>query len=357
MIAESAIDMQKLDRFMNMIMGHMSGAVASFMCSLGDRLNLFKVLAAAGPATSAELAERANISERYAREWLSTLASAGYLEYDPLSRRFTLPPEHALVLAAEGAPMFMGGAYQQLPALLGPLDQVARAFRDGGGVSQELYDQNLWAGMERISAGWFDNLLVQQWIAALPDVQARLTSGGRVADIGCGGGRALITLAKAFPNSRFVGYDMFQPAIERATQNAAAAGVADRVRFENRDAIAGLTDQYDLITTFDVVHDLVDPLRVLQAIRQALAPGGTYLLLEMNGSDNLEENAGPIGTILYGTSVMYCTPTSLANGGDGLGTLGLPEPKVRQLCADAGFSSVQRVPVQNPFNILYEVKP
>ncbi len=342
---------------MTRIMGDMSAAVVSMMCALGDRLGFFKNLAMQGPATSAELAARTRTNERYVREWLSALSSAGYLEYDPTSKHFTLPPEHAIALAGEGSPMFMGGAYQQLPALLERLDQVEHAFRHGGGVPQDAYSENLWEGMERISAGWFDHLLVQQWIPAIPDIQAKLERGAYVVDVGCGSGLALIRLAQAFPNSRFVGYDGYGPVISHANSNAAAAGVVDRVRFEQRDVVETLPEQYDLITTFDVLHDVVNPHALLQTIRRALKPEGTYLLLEMNCSDKLEENVGPVAAILYSTSVLYCTPTSLANGGEGLGTMGLPESKVREFCAQAGFSSVSRVPTYNPFNILYEVKP
>ena len=354
---QPAIDMEKVGAFLNKVMGDMSGAIVSAMCILGDRLNLFKCLAANGPTTSAELAVRAGINERYAREWLSVLASAGYLEYDPATQHFTLPPEHALIIAQEGGPMFMGGGYQQLAGLLEPLDQLTQAFLQGGGVPQEAYGENLWAGMERMSATWFENLLVQQWIPAVPDVQAKLESGACVADIGCGGGRALIKLAQAFPNSRFVGYDTFAGAIARARGNAEIAGLAERVRFEQRDVVDGLPEQYDLIVTFDSVHDFINPYAGLQAIRRALLPGGTYLLLEMNCSDKLEESAGLVGTILYGTSVLYNLPVSLAYGGNGLGTMSFPESKVQELCTEAGFSSVHRLPIENPFNILYQVKP
>ena len=351
-----AFDAAKAGAFMNRVVGDLAGAVASTMCTIGDRLGLFKALAGLGPATSAELAAASGHSERYVREWLSALASAGYLEYDPESRCFTLPPEHAPVLAQEGGPMFMGGVYQHLPGLFGVLDPLAEAFRHGGGVAQGSYDDDFREGMERISAGWFDNFLVQYWINAVPGVKARLECGAHVADVGCGSGRALINLARAFPNSHFVGYDVFGPAVERANANAEAAGVADRLRFERHDATEGLPGRYDLITTFDVIHDIAKPLEVLRGFRQALLPSGTYLMLEIKCSDRLEENAGPFGAILYGTSVLYCTPTSLANGGEGLGTMGMPESKVRALCAEAGFSSVRRLPFENPFNVLYEVR-
>jgi SAM-dependent methyltransferase len=349
-------DMAGAQTFATQVMADLSGAVVSLMCVLGDRLDLFKNLAAHGPATSAELADRAGADKRYTHDWLGALASAGYLEYEPESRRFTLPPEHALALAVEGNPMFMGGAYQQIAGLLEALDLLTVAFRNGEGLAQEAYSENVWEGMERISAGWFDHLLVQQWIPMVPEVQAKLEDGAHVADIGCGSGRALIKLAQAFPNSSFVGYDTFEPVLARANATAEAASVTDQVRFEKRDVLEGLPEQYDLITTFDVVHDFVDPVTGLEVIRRSLLPGGTYLLLEINCSDKLEENAGPVGTILYGTSVLYSKPVSLANGGKGQGTLSLPEYKVQELCAKTGFRQVRKL-TDTPFNILYEVKP
>lgn len=198
---------------------------------------------------------------------------------------------------------------------------------------------------------------MQEWIPAVPKVQAKLERGALAADVGCGRGRALIRLAQAFPKSRFVGYDAFEPTIGRARANAEAAGVADRVRFERRDVVEGLPEQYDLIVTFDVVHDAVDPGGLLRAIRRGLRPDGTYLLLEINCSDKLEENLGQLGTLFHGYSILYCLTSSLAEGGEGLGTLGLPESKVRELAAEAGFRAVRRLPLENPFNVLYEVEP
>jgi len=347
----------RAEAFSSRIMGDLSGAVASIMCAIGDRLGLFKDLAARGPSTSQELARRTGINERYAREWLRALTSAGYLDYAPETERFTLPPEHALYLASEGGPMFLGGVFQHLPGLFRPLELVVQAFLQGGGVPQAAYDQDFRAGMERISACWFDNFLVPVWIAALPHVQEKLTRGARVADIGCGGGRALINLALAFPKSTFVGYDCFEPAIASASAAAKQANVDARVKFEQRDALAPLPEAFDLVTAFDVIHDVANPVVVLTSIRRALLPGGAFLMLEINSSDKVEENVGPIATMLYGTSVLYCTPTSIANGGRGLGTMGLPESAVRKLCNQAGFREIERLPFENPFNVLYEIRP
>ena len=354
-MANVPVDQEKVHDFVGKVLGDTSGLTTTILAALGDRLNLFKTLAAHGAATSAELAKAASINERYAREWLGGMASAGYVQYDPATRRFTLPPEHVPVLAEEAGPMYFGGAHQMLLGTFGVLDQLTTAFRQGGGVTQPAYSEDWWAGMERFTAGWFENLLLSQWIPAMPRVKEALERGADVADVGCNRGRALMKLARAFPRSRFVGYDVFEPAIRLATERAAAAGLSDRIRFEQRDVSKGLPEQFDVITTFDVIHDAVDPLGLLRTIRQALRPGGTYVCLDINCSDKLEENAGPLGALFHGFSVLYCMTTSLSRGGAGLGTVGLPESKLKELATEAGFANVRRVPLENPFNNLYEV--
>ena len=207
--------------------------------------------------------------------------------------------------------------------------------------------------MERFTAGWFENLLLGEWLPAVPEVRAKLEHGAKVADVGCGAGRALIKLAGAFPNSTCSGYDAFAGQLARARQNAASAGLGDRITFERRDVAAdGLPERFDVITTFDVVHDAVDPLALLKAIRAGLEPGGIYLLLEINCADHAHDNQGPIAQVLYGFSLLYCMTSSLAHDGAGLGTCGLPESNIRALAAEAGFGTVTRV-AENPFNVLY----
>ena len=356
MQTEAGVEQTKVDQFVGKVLGDTSAALVTLLAAIGDRLGLFKELAASGPISSGEFASRAGINERYAREWLGGMATAGYIAYDASTQRFNLPREHAPALAQEAGPFFFGGVYEMFPALAGVFDRVTDAFRRGGGVPQSAYDAHLWDGMERFTMAWFENLLTQQWIPAMPDVQAKLEMGARVADVGCGRGRALIKMAQAFPKSRYVGYDVFRPSVERATANAEAAGVTSQVTFRQHDASQGLPEQYDVVTTFGVVHDAADPRGLLRAIRAALRPGGIYVCLDINCSDKLEENAGPLGAMFHGFSVLYCMTTSLANGGVGLGTVGLHEPKVRELCAEAGFSSVRHVPMENPFNNLYEVR-
>jgi 2-polyprenyl-3-methyl-5-hydroxy-6-metoxy-1,4-benzoquinol methylase len=357
MTTQQTIDQAKADAFVGKVLADTAALAVTVMSSIGDRLGLFKILAQQGPATSVELADRAHVNERYTREWLGAMASAGYLEYDPTTRRFTLPPEHVPVLAQEGGPVFFGGVQEEMVGLVGPISQLIQAFRNGGGVPMEAYDPSTWEGLTRFTNGWFENLLVPVWMPAMPEVQAKLERGALVADVGCGHGKALIKLAQTYPQSRYVGYDNFAPSIEQAKANAEAAGVADRLSFQHLDASQGLPEQYDVITTFDVVHDAVNPRGLLRAIRNGLRPDGRYVCLEINSSDKLEENIGPLGALFYSCSVLYCMTTSLAHHGEGLGTVGIPESKMHELCAEAGFSHVRRVPMENPFNILYEVTP
>src|SRR6266851_8987904 len=267
MTAYQSIDPAMIEAFLGKAMVDTASAVVMVMASIGDRLGLFKQLAEA-PATSEELAERAHINERYAREWLGAMASAGYLEYDAAAGRFTLPPEHAPVLAQEGGPVFLGGVQEEFVGLVGPINKLMQAFRSGGGVPMEAYDPSTWEGVTRFTSSWFENLLLPVWLPAMPEVLAKLERGALVADVGCGQGKALIKLAQTYPQSRYVGYDSFAPSIEQAKTHAEAAGVADRVCFQQLDVSAGLPEHYDVITTFDVVHDAVNPRGLLQAIRK-----------------------------------------------------------------------------------------
>jgi SAM-dependent methyltransferase len=354
---EIVFDEAKVEEFLGKVLGDTSGLTVTVLASLGDRLGLWKDLAANGPATSQELATRTGIHERYAREWLGGMAAAGYLDYDPGTERFTLPPEHAPVLADEGGPAFFGGVHQMLHGMVTVYDRLLEAFRTGRGVPQSSYHDDMWDGMERFTAGWFNNLLVQEWIPALPEVQAVLERGADVADVGCGRGRGLVKLAEAYPKSRYVGFDVFEPTITVARANAEASRVSNRVRFEARDCAEGIPGEFDVIFTFDVVHDAVDPAGLLREIRAALRPGGTYVCLDINCSHRLEENVGPLGAFFHGASILYCMTTSLAGDGAALGTVGLHPLKLEELAGEAGFTRVTKLPLENPFNNVYELKP
>ena len=357
MTAETqALDQTKVEQFMGKTLGDAAGLFASVMAIVGDRLGLFAALADCGPASAAELAERAGVDQRYALEWLRGMYAAGSLELDG-DGRFVLPAEHAQVLAADGGPFFMGGAFELTYGYLQPIDRLIEAFRSGGGVPQSAYPQETWDGMCRFSRPFYRNLLVQQWLPAFNGLAERLEQGARWADVGCGAGEALIALGQAFPNSTFVGYDQFERQLDLAARSAKDAGVEDRVRFELLDAARGIPERFDVISTFDVVHDATDPDGLVKAIHGALAEGGVYVLQEINSGDDPAENVGPLATLLYGCSLLYCMTTSLAHGGHGLGTCGLPPARVQELCSRAGFSQARRVPIEDPFNVLYEVRP
>lgn len=347
-----SIDQEKHQRFTDAAISDVKGTLVLMMANLGDRLGLFRALAAEG-GTSAEIAERTGLRERYVREWLAGMACAGYLEFDPATRAFALPPEAAPALADESSPFFLGGIYQEMPALWRILGKLESRFAEGGGLSISDYGRDWWDGMERFTASWFDNFLLQEWIPRAGDLRERLEQGLHVADVGCGRGRALARLAKAFPGMTGVGYDLSEGNLERARRLAEDEGVSDRLTFERRDVHAGLSGTFGLVTCFDALHDLADPAGALRAIHDALEEGGSCLLLEFKVSGRLEENVGPLGAMLYGWSLTYCLTTALAAGGEGVGTCGMPEERVRDLALGAGFSSVELVPFDNPFNNLY----
>lgn len=353
----AAFDKEKAKRFMGKFQTDLAAAMSTRMCAIGDRLGLFKALAEHGPATSAELAECADINERYAREWLQGLTAAGYFEVDPETMRYTLPAEHSMPLVDEDGPLFQGGILELMAHSMTPFDELVDAFRNGGGVAQSSFHPDLYHGMCRSSGVRYKNLLLQEWIPAMPDIKAMLEMGVSVADVGCGNGVALLKLAEAFPNSTFVGFDAFAPQVEGANIRAKETGMADRVEFAVADGAERLPASYDIIFTFDVIHDMPRPREAMRNIRAHLNPGGVYVLQEITSEDETHANIGPIATLKYGMSLHYCMTTSLANQGEGLGTCGMPEKAVRSMAAETGFSKVVKAPCCNDFISLYELWP
>jgi 2-polyprenyl-3-methyl-5-hydroxy-6-metoxy-1,4-benzoquinol methylase len=354
----STLETAAVEAFQEKVLGDYAGANAFFMASIGDRLGIFGALVRSGPATSEELATRTQLEGRYLREWLAGMAAAGYLEYDRSTGRYALPRDHAPVLAEEAGPFFFGNAFFDFSTNFGETyHRLLGAFREGGGVPQDVYGAEVAESIERFTAPWFEHRLIDEWLPAMPDVLAKLERGASVCDVGCGRGRAVVKLAGAFPKSHFVGYDIYEPAILAARASAKRAGVADRARFEVRDAAAPLGEGFDLVTTFDVLHDSADPRAILREIHSALAADGRYVCVDINCSDKPEENVGPLGTVMYGLSLAYCLPVSLAEGGAGLGTLGLPERRLTDLAVAAGFTTVRRLPIDDPFNNVYEISP
>lgn len=355
--SQPVVDPLESQRFSEKAFADVMGAMNVFMCVFGDRLGLFKDLAMHGPASSSELAVRTGIVERMAREWLSQMACAGYLKYDPADGRFSMPPEHIPTLAEEGGPGFMGGLYQNFQSIeQGLLSKLLRAFRTGGGVAYSEYDDNFWDGQDRFSISNLRHTLVQQYIPAMPDVLAALARGAQVADVGCGRGGILLMLAEAFPQARFTGYDAYAPNIARAQVNVQAAGLADHVKYVCQDASRGLPERSDIILSFDVLHHATNVVAFLRTIRESLNPGGIYVCQEAACADTLEANIASGGAMLYASGVMACVPQVLSEGDEAVGPAGLPFSRMRVLTEQAGFSEIRLVPLEGAAINLYEIK-
>jgi 2-polyprenyl-3-methyl-5-hydroxy-6-metoxy-1,4-benzoquinol methylase len=341
--------MDQVMEFAFKVVNELGAAMAAPHIYIGDRLDLFKTLAAEGPITVPQLAGKTGLQERYLREWAAAMAASGYLSYNATTQAFTLPPAHAAVLADEDSPVFVGGFAQMLPDHYAVIPGIIKAFREGGGVPYSQYTNDTFQGTERFFRPGYINFLVQQWIPAIGFAD-RLAAGAKVADVGCGRGQAICTMAGAFPKSSFTGFDNHAPGIEAARTNAAKAGVTGNTRFDVRGATELPQDaSFDLISTLDSLHDMVDPHGAGRSIYGALKPGGAWLIVEPNVSDKLEENLNPVGRIFYSVSMLQCMTASLAHGGTGYGACMGPS-KVRQIAEEAGFAKFKRVAIENPFN-------
>ncbi|MGE0680588.1 MAG: methyltransferase domain-containing protein [Candidatus Binatia bacterium] len=351
------MDKAKREQFINQLMGYVTGAALSGMIYIGDRVGLFKAMAGAGPLSVAELAAKTGLQERYVREWLSAMAAAGIVEYDAAAERFTFPEEHAAALADENSPSFLAGFFQNTPAMVTVAPRVAEAFVKGGGVPFSEYGPDLVAGIDRSNRTQYQFHLVKRWLPAMPQVIARLQEGGCAADVGCGSGYPSILMAQAFPRSRFYGFDVSEESLGRARADAQQKGVADRVEF-SRVSAPELPDnlKFDVITSFDTIHDMVDPRGALRAIRRALTDEGTYFMVEPKAGDTLAENMGPMGAMMYSFSTLHCLTVSLAHGGEGIGTA-IGERIVREMAENAGFTRFRRLPIEHLAQAFYEIRP
>lgn len=354
-----AVDIHGAQILAMQIVRDLTAAGMGTLTVVGDRLGLFDVLAAHDGLTVEDFAERAGIDARYAREWLSAMACHGYAGYDDATKRFSMSPEQALCLANPDSPLFLRPLFAVMPDYWRNIDLLTDVFQTGGGVPQSRFGGEWRCGFERFSRAGFQHHLTQDWLPAMPEIELRLRAGGAVADVGCGNGQAAILMARAYPAATVVGYDHYAPAIESARANAAAAEVADRVRFEVLDASSGIPGRWDLVTCFDVVHDMPHPVEGLRAIRAALAPGGSLFALEFNLSSDLQENIDHplgIGSFGYSASINYCMTTALAAGGVGTGTC-MGERVFREYAAAAGFSEVIRHDFPaNPLNLFFEAR-
>jgi SAM-dependent methyltransferase len=334
----TTVDEKLVEKFAGDLIGHYTSGMVTMMVDIGHRSGLFEA-AAEGPATSEELAARAGLHERYVREWLGSLVSAGIFVYNPRTSIYTLPAEHAACLTGGGAANL--ATLAQINTHLGThLHQVAVAFREGGGVPYSEFRPEFTDVMDSLGRGTYDELLVDAWLPIVPGLTDILAAGARLADVGCGTGHAVVTMAAAFPESTFVGYDIAEDAIERGRAEAAEHGLTNAF-FEVCDVAALAPDKpFDAIISVDAIHDQVDPAGAIRSIFGALVPGGTYVMVEPAASSNLEDNLqNPFAPWIYGVSTLHCLTVSLAHGGAGLGTA-WGEQRARQMLAEAGFGDV-----------------
>lgn len=342
--------------FMGRLFEMTSHAAVMAVLAVVDRTGLLRHMQGAGPIDVHALAAKSGLEPRYVEELTSTLVAAGLLTLDADAGTIELTDEVAAVLADESSPYFMGGWTQILQGLYGAVPGVATACEEGGGVPYDAYGEFMVHGISRANSPGMRVLLTRRWLAAVPGLSLRLEAGLRVADVGCGAGTAVLTMAKAYPRSTVVGFDVSRASIEAARVAAAEAGLSN-ASFEELGGEALPTDPgFDLVTAFDVVHDLVDPKAVLARIRRALAPGGLFFMVEPDVSPRLADNVNPGGALLYAMSTMHCMTVSLAHGGEGLGAAWGPT-KAEQFCREAGFSGFARLDVPNPMNAFYAVTP
>jgi SAM-dependent methyltransferase len=351
-----AINEAKLNEFVQRAIADMGGALTAGQVVIGDKLGLYKALATRGPLSSVELAQHTGTAERYVREWLAAQAAAGYVNYDAATGRYSLSPEQAEALTNEESPACVLGGFQGMVAALRAEPKVAEGFRTGRGVGWHEHDPALFEGTRRFFHPGYAANLVPKWIPALEGVQTKLETGGRVADVGCGHGASTMLMARAFPRSEFIGFDYHAPSIERARELAAAAGIDDRVRFEVAAAKTYPGTGYDLVTFFDCLHDMGDPVGAAAHVRQSLASDGTWMIVEPFAHDRVEDNLTPLGRIFYGASTFICTPASLAQEvGLALGAQA-GEARLREVVLQGGFRRFRRA-TETPFNLILEARP
>lgn len=350
------MDETKLHQFIGQILGDLGGALSVSLVRIGDRLGLYAALHANGPMTPGELAAKANVAERYAREWLSHQSASGYLSYDPESGRFALPPEQAMVFAEPSSPVYLQGAFDMAKVMMENEALVEPAFRTGKGVGWGNQPQCLFCTVGRFFRPTYLNNLVQSWLPALDGVVAKLERGGAVADVGCGHGFSTVIMAKAFPNTTFVGYDFHPASIQQARVHAEQHGVTANTRFEVAMAGAFPGKDLDLVTFFDCLHDMGDPIGAARHVRQTLKPDGSWMVVEPAAGDRLEDNLNPVSRLYYAASTMICIPASLDQPvGAALGAQA-GFGKLSSVISEGGFGRVRKA-TETPFNMILEARP
>ncbi len=350
-----AVDGDKLMEFVFRAVGEVGATLNTALVVMGDKLGLYRALAGAGPLTPAELAERTETAERYVREWLNAQAAGGFVSYDPDSGRYELPPEQTVALTDSSSPAYLPGFFQI--ALGSVIDSpiILERVRSGEGYGWGEHVHDVHEGCERFFRPGYNAHLIPEWLPSLDGVVEKLERGARVADVGCGHGASTILMAQSFPNSKFVGSDYHAGSIETARSRAEEAGVADRVSFEIAPAASYGGEGYDLVTVFDCLHDMGDPVGAARHVRSTLASDGTWMIVEPNAGDRVEDNLNPVGRAYYSFSTLLCTPASLSQEvGLALGAQA-GEARIRDVVTAGGLSRFRRT-AETPFNLVFEAR-
>src|ERR1700687_209298 len=349
------VDTKKLEQFLGQFVNDLGATVHAGMVVIGERLGLYKALAAS-PLTPAELAAMTRTDERYVREWLASQAAGGYITYNPQTHKFGMTEEQALTLANEDGSAYLPGAFELALGSLAAVPRITEAFRSGAGMSWGEHEDRVFHGCEKFFRPGYAANLVSSWIPALDGVKDKLHRGAKVADVGCGKGASSILMAKAFPNSHVFGFDYHDKSIEAARETAIREGVADRVTFEVATAKEFPGKNYDFVSVFDCLHDMGDPVGAAAHIRDAVRDDGTWMIVEPFANDDLKDNLNPVGRVYYSFSTLLCTPCSRSQEvGLCLGAQA-GEARIRQVVISAGFTRFRRA-AETPFNIVYEARP
>jgi SAM-dependent methyltransferase len=350
------VDGDKLMQFVFRAVDEVGATLNAALVVMGDKLGFYRALAGAGPLSPAELAERTGTAERYVREWLNAQAAGSFVEYDPESGRYSLPPEQAVALTDAGSPAYLPGFFQIALGSVLDSPKVAEAARNGTGFGWHEHVHDVHEGCERFFRPGYNANLIAGWLPALDGVVAKLERGALVADVGCGYGASTILMAQAFPNSTFAGSDYHDGSINAARSRAQEADVTARVTFETAPAAAYSGTGYDLVTMFDCLHDMGDPVGAARYVRSTLKPDGTWMITEPAAGDRVEDNFNPVGRAYYGFSTLLCTPASLSQEvGLALGAQA-GEARIRDVVIAGGFTRFRRV-AETPFNLVYEARP
>ena len=353
--SQPPVDEAKLNAFVGRMLGDLGALTNSILVNVGDRLGLYKALVKSGPTDSVALAKQTGISERLAREWLSAQAAQGYVTYDRGTKKFSLSAEQAMVFADDESPVFMAGFFDIAAGLFDDVPKIVNAFRSGGGLAWHEHNGCLFCGTQRIFRPAYNHNLVSNWLPALDGVVAKLERGASVADVGCGHGASTVLMAKAFPNSKFHGYDYHADSIDAAQKAAQEAGVSDRISFEVGAAKNFPAKGFDLVCFFDCLHDMGDPVGAARHVGETLASDGTWMIVEPFAHDTLEDNLNPVGALFYAASTAVCTPASLAQEvGLALGAQA-GEARLKDVVTKGGFKHFRRA-AETPFNMVLEAR-